>query len=217
MLTLSEEVIAEIIAPYLDPLPGVVPAGLPGAAEAATRPLAELLPRLQAYLELLLVWNSRTNLTSIREPQEVVRKHFGESLYAASVLRSQVVDGATLLDYGSGAGFPGLPLHLLLPNLAVTLSESQGKKAAFLREAVRVLETGTHVWGGRVEAMPSGDRFEVVALRAVDRMQAAAEAAMARIAPGGTLMILTTSAASPNGLSFRIPGTNAGQVQMKRL
>ena len=110
----------------------------------------ELYRQLSNYLDLLLKWNARTNLTAIWEPEEIVRRHFGESLFAGR----QVGAAKTLLDFGSGAGFPGIPMQLLWPEMAVMLAESQGKKAAFLREAVRTLGLRSQVWAGRVEKMP---------------------------------------------------------------
>ncbi len=180
MATLSEERIAELVGPYLG---------------AATVP-AELYAQLSAYLELLVKWNARTNLTAIREPEEIVRRHFGESLFAGVQVGARVDAGATLLDFGSGAGFPGLPIQLLLPGLRVTLAESQGKKASFLREAVRTLGLGTEVWAGRVEAMPevagAARQFDVVTMRAVDDMERAVVAARERVKAGGWLVTLTT-------------------------
>src|SRR6201989_3431861 len=126
MPTLSEAKIANLLAPFLP------------------SPPPEILPKLSAYLDLLLKWNARTNLTAIRDPEEIVRRHFGESLFAASHLPFETTDGsppppATLVDLGSGAGFPGLPIALLRTGVQVTLAESQNKKAVFLREAVRTL------------------------------------------------------------------------------
>ena len=74
-------------------------------------PPDELLGQLSAYLDLLLRWNAKTNLTAIREPEEMVRRHFGESLFVAAHLPAC----STLLDLGSGAGFPGLPIQLARP------------------------------------------------------------------------------------------------------
>src|SRR5271156_6874554 len=148
MSTLSESAIVELILPYLpDP------------------PIA-LLPQLSAYLDLLLKWNARTNLTAIRDPEEIVRRHFGESLFAAQYLGPCT----TLLDFGSGAGFPGLPIALLRPEIQVTLAESQNKKATFLREVVRNLKLPTEIWAARVETMPEARLFHTVTLRAVDNM-----------------------------------------------
>lgn len=170
--------IAELLAPYLQG------AAVPDA----------LFARLSAYLDLLLRWNDRTNLTAIREPEQIVQRHFGESLFAGVHLAARLSADATLLDFGSGAGFPGLPIQLLLPNLRVTLAESQGKKASFLREAARTLSLGTEIWPDRVEAMPTERRFEAVTLRAVDRMAKATEAAKARVATNGWLVAFSAEA-----------------------
>lgn len=150
----------------------------------------QLAAQLVDYLELLLKWNARTNLTAIRDPEEIVRRHFGESLFLGAHLR----DCSTLLDFGSGAGFPGVPVQLLRPEISVTLAESQGKKAAFLREVVRHFGLQTEVWASRVEAMPSERRFDAVALRAVDKMDSAVREAAARAS--GCVLILGTSRAS---------------------
>ena len=171
---------------------------------------AALYSRLSAYLDLLVRWNGRTNLTAIREPEEIVRRHFGESLFAGLELRRQVPAAATLLDFGSGAGFPGLPMQLAVPELRVTLAESQGKKAAFLREAVRVLGLQTALWARRVEDMPEAERFDVVAMRAVDKMEQALAAARERVAPGGKLLVLggeALAAAFPDALVVNVPAS----------
>lgn len=143
--------------------------------------------QLAYYLELILKWNARTNLTAIRAPEEIVRRHFGESLFTGLHLGPC----ATLLDFGSGAGFPGIPIQILHPEISVTLAESQGKKAAFLREAVRVLNLKTEVWVKRVESMPPNRQFETVVLRAVDDMDAAVREAARRASR--QILILTTA------------------------
>lgn len=150
--------------------------------------------QLATYLELLLKWNARTNLTAIRDPQEIVRRHFGESLFTGLALahNALIQPGATVLDFGSGAGFPGLPIQILYPELHVALAESQGKKAAFLREAIRTLGLKAEVWAGRTETMAPERRFNLVTLRAVDNMDAALAEAGRRA--GSDLAILTTRA-----------------------
>jgi 16S rRNA (guanine527-N7)-methyltransferase len=158
MPVLAESQIAELLKPYIDP---------PDT----------LLPQLSTYLDLLVKWNARTNLTAIRRPEEIVPRHFGESLFAALHLGQP----DTLLDLGSGAGFPGLPIALLWPEIRVTLAESQNKKATFLREAVRTLgRTNIEVWADRAEALPANRRFHTVTLRAVDDMPTALRAAEPR-------------------------------------
>jgi 16S rRNA (guanine527-N7)-methyltransferase len=202
--TLAEDRILQLITPYL------------GASRAPTG----VLSQLSQYLDLLLKWNARTNLTAIRDPEEIVRRHFGESLFAGLQIVGRVAPGAGLLDFGSGAGFPGLPIQLLLPELRVTLAESQGKKAAFLREAVRTLGLTTEVWAGRVEAMPDvadvPRQFDVVTLRAVDNMEQALAEARRRVKPGGWLLALTADE-QIGGQNIRLPGGGVGWVNLQQV
>jgi len=149
-----------------------------------------LIDQLNLYLDLLLRWNARTNLTAIREPEAIVTRHFGESLFAARILSSHLPANATLLDFGSGAGFPGLPIQLYRPDLRVTLAESQNKKATFLREAVRTLGLTTEVWAARAETMPPNRHFDCVTLRAVDKMDTAISDAVPRVSSTGLMAIL---------------------------
>src|SRR4051794_3534988 len=100
----------------------------------------ELLDRLKLYLDLLLKWNARVNLTAIRDAEEIVTRHFGESLFAARTLFAGNNEANTLADVGSGAGFPGIPIKLWATQVHLTLIESQNKKATFLREAIRTVQ-----------------------------------------------------------------------------
>lgn len=143
------------------------------------------------YLALLLRWNARVNLTAIRDEEGILSRHFVESIACACALPAGI---ATLLDFGSGAGFPGIPIAICRSEIAVTLAESQGKKAAFLSEAVRVLGVSAKVHSGRAEALRAV--FDCVTLRAVDKMGLAVEAAEQLVRPGGWLAPLTTRAES---------------------
>jgi len=96
--------------------------------------------RLRDHYELLCRWNARINLTSLRTLEDVVTRHFAESLFLAE----QLPDKGTVVDVGSGAGFPGVPISVARPGLKVTLVDSNGKKAAFLQEVVRG-ESGVRV------------------------------------------------------------------------
>jgi 16S rRNA (guanine527-N7)-methyltransferase len=157
---------------------------------AGLEPLeAELCVRFEVYLSLILRWNARVNLTAIRDEEGILSRHFVESIACARCLPSGI---ATLLDFGSGAGFPGIPIALCRPEIAVTLAESQGKKAAFLLEAVRLLGIALTVYSGRAETLKT--QFDCVTLRAVDRMQEATEAASRLVRPGGWLAPMTTRA-----------------------
>jgi 16S rRNA (guanine527-N7)-methyltransferase len=155
--------------------------GLPDQAEDIF-----LYEGLERYLDLLLKWNAKTNLTAVRDEKGIVQRHFGESLF----LVEHLPKFGTLLDFGSGAGFPGIPIQLKRPSAVVTLAESQMKKASFLREAVRTLLLAAEVWDKRVEKMPAERVFDVVTMRAVDDMPAMLPLAAARVRQGGTLALM---------------------------
>src|ERR1051326_6320406 len=114
------------------------------------------LSQVSTYLDLLLKWNAKINLTSVRSPDEILTRHFGDSCFLAHQLRNHQVTKSphqqVLIDLGSGAGFPGLPLKIYAPNLCVTLIESNQKKATFLGEVIRALKlTGINVFASRAE------------------------------------------------------------------
>ena len=173
---------------------------VPTANEIASLAAPMLLPdaklpdnlwgRLAAYLELLQRWNQRMNLTAVRNLEELARVHIAESLRCGQLLPSGIT---TLLDFGSGAGLPGIPIQLLRPEIAVTLAESQSKKASFLREALRVLDVPqTEVYAGRVEDLPQAQQWDGVSLRAVDKMDLALAEASRRVRAAGWCAVLTT-------------------------
>ncbi|HTT33795.1 MAG TPA: 16S rRNA (guanine(527)-N(7))-methyltransferase RsmG [Methylomirabilota bacterium] len=107
--------------------------------------------QIQQYIKTLLAWNEKLNLTAIRDPVEVLYRHFCESMYAATAVP---VENGRLADVGSGGGFPGLPLKILRPELRVFVVESNLKKATFLAEIIRELElTDTQVLVRRYEEL----------------------------------------------------------------
>jgi 16S rRNA (guanine527-N7)-methyltransferase len=171
------------------------------------------IEQLENYLALLVKWNARTNLTAVRDPAAIVERHFAESLFAARRIPSGV---KTLLDFGSGAGLPGIPIAIARSEIGVTLAESQNKKAAFLREAVRTLGLQAEVWAARVEEMPPERRFDAVTLRAVDKMEEACRAAVDRLVPGGWIAVFATRRTdrTPEGIRWEadvaIPGSEQG-------
>jgi len=182
---------------------------------------------ISTYIDILQHWNSRINLTAIRSDEEIVTRHFGESLFVARHLfpkrqdpeghdfsrvdiapetnRALTPEGRTvandqqlrtsvgLADLGSGAGFPGLPIKLWAPNIALTLIESSHKKATFLREIVRSLTlTSVDIQNVRAEALPHAT-FNVVTLRAVERFTESLTVASTLLAPAGRLALLIGS------------------------
>lgn len=123
---------------------------------------AEVRPRLLDYLALMQKWNKTYNLTAVREPSRMVSHHVLDSLAVAPHF-----DVRTILDVGSGAGLPGIPLAIALPQVAVTLLESNHKKAAFLQQAKTELKLdNVTVACERVEKWQPGDTFEIVTSRA---------------------------------------------------
>lgn len=238
---MNEARIADLLEPFI------------GTCEAP-----DLFRHISAYIDILHRWNARVNLTAIRDPDEIVTRHFGESLFAARQLfpadhvgtapwavlprrRSRAMNrgpaaaeedkarfseelggaategriepsagranstSVSLADVGSGAGFPGLPIKLCVPELSVTLIESNHKKATFLREIIRALIlTGINVSAKRAEGLPRSS-FDVVTLRAVERFQAVLPAAAALVRPHGSLALFI--GASQIGLAESIlPG-----------
>lgn len=156
-----------------------------------TAGLSSLQPQQAAifekYLQLILRWNARINLSAIRNEEEILSRHFVESIACARALPGGI---KTLLDFGSGAGFPGIPIAISRPEIAVTLAESQGKKAAFLQEAVRVLNVSAVVHSARAQTIEN--QFDCVILRAVDKMEDAVAEAAHFVCTGGWLALMTT-------------------------
>jgi len=176
-------------------------------------PLAESQLRyISTYIDMLLRWNARINLTAVRQPGEIVTRHFGESLFAARHLFPQPelhdarggprppkpsaafepsgdAQSTRLIDVGSGAGFPGLPIKIWAPHTHLTLIESSQKKATFLREVSRGLTlTNVNVFAGRSEDFPgTGD---IVTLRAVEHFQESLPIAARLVLPTGRLALL---------------------------
>src|SRR5216683_1829600 len=233
--------IAALLEPFLEP----------------TLPPSQL-DQISTYIDLLLRWNARINLTAIRHPEEIVTRHFGESFFLARNLfptngssvartllsanadtaqlpatsqlsnachpersraKSEAIGSAKskacpelagdpypstaprVLDIGSGAGFPALPLKLWAPHIHLTLIESNHKKAAFLREVARALTlTNINVLTDRAETLatrPGFPRAEVVTLRAVEHFETILPQAVTFLAQNATLALLISTAQVP--------------------
>src|SRR5215470_5708294 len=146
------------------------------------------LQQISTHLALLLKWNARINLTAISDPEEIITRHFGESLFVARLLFAPG-SRESAVDVGSGAGFPGLPLKIWSASLALTLVESNQKKAVFLKEVIRALHlTGTTVLEDRAEQLKL--QADVVSLRAVERFEAILPVARRLLAAGGRIALL---------------------------
>lgn len=146
------------------------------------------LGQISTYIDLLQKWNARMNLTAVRDSEQILQRHFGESLFAAwhLVAKDSTISVA---DIGSGAGFPGVPMKIYAPGLRSTLIESHGKKATFLREACRRLTlANTNIFSGRAEDWTQ--TADLVTLRAVERFGQVLPVAAALVAPQGRLALL---------------------------
>jgi len=197
--------VSELLEPYL---------GVPDAR----RMTPDAFGCISTYIDILQRWNSRVNLTAIRDEEQIVTRHFGESFFTARHLfpernhvgtaalgcwaerssaaiaandeRRRANNPVTVADVGSGAGFPGIPIKLWAPKISLTLVESNHKKATFLREIVRALKlTGVNIQNVRAESLPSS-AFDVVTLRAVERFAATLPIAANLVAPTGRLALL---------------------------
>jgi 16S rRNA (guanine527-N7)-methyltransferase len=164
-------------------------AGIGGGAAVATEGLSlppEAPQRLEAYLDLLLKWNRVYNLTAIRERERMVTHHLNDSLAVLPHLPDR--PGLSVLDVGSGAGLPGIPLAIARPRWRVTLLESSHKKASFLRQAAIELGiSNVEVVGERVEAWTAPEPFDVVISRAFSDRSDFIRLAGRHAAAGGAL------------------------------
>ncbi len=150
------------------------------------------LKGISTYIDILQRWNARINLTAVRDPEDVVTRHWGESLFAAQNLLT-LGDALVVADVGSGAGFPGLALALFAPAARVTLIEAHQRKATFLKEAARALTlTNVNVFPGRAEDW--SETADLVTLRAVEKFAEVLPAAGKLVRPGGRLALLIGNA-----------------------
>ena len=142
----------------------------------------DIVQRLLDYIALIEKWNQVYNLTAIREPEKMVSHHLLDSLAVAPHLQAR-----RLLDVGSGAGLPGIPLALARPDTHVTLLDSNHKKAAFLNQAVMELKLkNAEVCSERVESWQTQNRFDVIISRAFSDMGEFVRVTRHLLAPGGT-------------------------------
>jgi 16S rRNA (guanine(527)-N(7))-methyltransferase RsmG len=247
--------IAELLAPFMGP--------------QDQRPnTQDMISHISTYIDILQRWNARINLTAIRDEEEIVTRHFGESLFVARHLfpcrihvgtaalgcpadpssatdrtvagysathsddrqhnrgraalqgrvEAQEREGAsapaaandqrlgtndrvTVADVGSGAGFPGIPIKLWAPDIALTVIESNHKKATFLKEITRALIlTNVNIQTARAESVPPGS-FEVVTLRAVERFESILSVAARLVAHPGRLALLIGRSQFPQAQS----------------
>ncbi len=142
--------------------------------------------KLLDYVALLAKWNRAYNLTAVRDPRQMVTRHILDSLAVLPYLH-----GTNILDVGTGAGLPGIPLALVSPQRNFVLLDSNGKKTRFVTQAVHELGlSNVKVARERVEAYRPGAAFDTIIARAFSSVGALAEAAGPLCAPGGRLLAM---------------------------
>ncbi len=151
------------------------------------------LAAFDRYRQELLDWNARFNLTAIRDEAGIRTKHFLDSLSCLLVLREN--PPARLIDIGSGAGFPGIPLKIVMPQLQLTLVESVGKKADFLRHVVKTLSMDkVEVLQGRAEELGQNpqyrEKYDWAVARAVANMPTLVEYLLPLVKVGGASLMM---------------------------
>ncbi|GAB3346283.1 16S rRNA (guanine(527)-N(7))-methyltransferase RsmG [Lysobacter tyrosinilyticus] len=146
---------------------------------------------LLAYLALLARWNQTYNLTAVRDPHEMVGKHLLDSLAMHPFVDALAARGGSLADLGTGPGLPGIPLAIVKPGLKVTLVESNGKKARFLREAVRQLGLkDVRVAEARIEAVDEPGAYDAITARALATLPLIVELGGHLLKPDGVLLAM---------------------------
>lgn len=161
----------------------------------------EQLDRFETYYAMLADWNTRVNLTAITDPEGVAKKHFLDSLAAASYLKPN----AKIVDVGTGAGFPGVPLLILRPDLSVTLMDSLQKRLAFLEELLKQLKLSAALVHARAEDAGQNpqyrETFDAALTRAVSGLPALCELTLPLVKVGGISVAYKGSAAEELALA----------------
>ncbi len=146
--------------------------------------------QFEEYCRLLLEWNEKMNLTAITEIPEIITKHFTDSLSLIKILPDLAARKEKMIDVGTGAGFPGIPLKIVFPDLEITLLDSLGKRITFLNEVIRALGLrGIQAVHGRAEDMGrdkvSRETFDICVSRAVANLSTLSEYCLPLLRVGG--------------------------------
>ena len=147
----------------------------------------ETVAKFELYYQELLEWNARINLTAITAPADAAIKHFLDSV----LVMKYIPLAGMLIDIGSGAGFPGIPLKIMNPHLSVVLVEAVRKKANFLKQMIRLLKLADiEVYNGRIEEFYRHGVFDFAVSRAFSELVLFCRLASPLIKPGGTLLAM---------------------------
>lgn len=150
------------------------------------------LRQFQRYMELLVEWNQKMNLTAITDPEGVTVKHFYDSLLLLKAV--EVPEGASLIDVGTGAGFPGIPVLIARPDIKLTLLDSLNKRLVFLAEVCRELGIQAEIRHARAEEggrqKELREKFDFATARAVAGMNVLSEYCVPFVKKGGAFIAM---------------------------
>lgn len=151
----------------------------------------DMVERFDRYAALLIEWNKRFNLTAITEPDGIVVRHFADSLALLAAVSPR--EGSSLIDVGSGAGFPGLPIAIVRGDMSITLLDSTNKRVGFLAEVARELGlsvTAVHARAEDAAADKLREQFDLATARAVANMRELSEYCLGFVKVGGRFAAL---------------------------
>lgn len=151
------------------------------------------LNQFEIYYTELVEWNSKINLTAITEKRDVYIKHFFDSIL---VNKGCTLETQTLLDVGSGAGFPSIPLKIMYPELKITIIDSLNKRITFLKDLTKKLGIEATLIHGRAEEHPNKNMYDIVTARAVSNLRILGELCIPFVKPGGLFLSLKGPKAS---------------------
>ncbi len=161
-----------------------------GAESLGIRVDACQMERFSVHAEQLLAWTRKCNLTAITDPEEIAVKHFVDSLAPAAWMDP----AGSLLDIGSGGGFPGIPLKILMPELNLTLIDASRKKVSFLNHLIRVLKLNSaravHVRAEDLALNKPAENFDAIISRALGPLDEFAQMALPLLKTNGTMIAM---------------------------
>jgi len=151
----------------------------------------EQIRKFSRYLELLVQWNQKINLTSLKTSQEIIIKHFLDSISCVKVINKYVnKEGISVIDVGAGAGFPGIPIKIICPSIRLSLLEARKKKSIFLKKVTEEMNfQQAKILNGRAEAFGKSadhrERYDVAISRAVAHLNVLSEYCLPLVRVGG--------------------------------
>jgi len=151
----------------------------------------EQIKKFSRYLELLVQWNQKINLTSLKTPREIIIKHFLDSISCIKIINKYIdTEGISVIDVGAGAGFPGMPIKIICPSIRLFLLEARNKKTIFLEKVTDEIDfQQVKILNGRAEIFGKGadhrERYDIAISRAVARLNVLCEYCLPLVRVGG--------------------------------